>query len=800
MSSSASSPAPTTATTSRHPKRIWAPSYKLDRLPKLTGPENYQQWREASEHVLQVFGCWDIVNGTEEQPKDKFDKDGNLENEDEIEGFKDRYQYTSAFYLETIDPTWLTVLTTYRTPSAIWKALQDKFARENTTSFYNHLSGLLNLRMESKSKATEHLTQFDSNWNRLQHRCSTAKESDTFKLPHAFKSVFDSLEAKAALLLYTLPPSMENIVDNLQTKEGLTYDQVYQKLMNLSTSDKHDEDKAYKATEKKRKSNYSADRDTKECTYCKKHYPNSKSIGHTWNECHKLKADKEKKSDKGKEKVDETAKITTEASSSSLETVGLHSSADSFPTSSTPPSTRWVLDTAASSHMTNNLDLFINIKHRRGKVRMGDDSVIESYGIGTVELLSKLPTGYANSSGTPHLVLRDVLYIPKLGQSNLLSWRAISHVPGSSFFLDGHGPDIFVRKEAKDGRIIIWGHLDGPDYVVQQEDLHVARLSTYMDWHKAFGHVSSKYINPSCYTDGHLLPKQPLIFECDQCALSKSTKQKPLTSSSHAKRPFELIHSDLSGRWSQPSFGKSEYYITFVDDYSKYTWVKFLRQKSDATKAIHDFVSEHDRQGQNILRFRTDNGGEYVNKELEGFFQSKGIIHELTPAYSHESNGVAERYNRTIVTMVRGMINELPLALWSEAINTAVYIKNRIPHKAVKESTPYEVIHGNKPSIHHLQPFGRKCFVHIPEEKRPSGSKLLPRAVEGKFIGYHSTSNRIFRIYIPSQHRVTETRQVRFSQLDSGEVTPTTITKSNSEYASIPAPPPLPDPKPRTSG
>jgi hypothetical protein len=69
--------------------------------------------------------------------------------------------------------------------------------------------------------------------------------------------------------------------------------------------------------------------------------------------------------------VDETAKITTEASSSSSETVGLHSSADSFPTSSTPPSTRWVLDTAASSHMTNNLDFFINIKHRRGKVRMG---------------------------------------------------------------------------------------------------------------------------------------------------------------------------------------------------------------------------------------------------------------------------------------------------------------------------------------------------------------------------------------------------------------------------------------------
>jgi len=114
-----------------------------------------------------VFGCWEIVNGTEVQPKDILDADGNLENEDEIEGFKDRYQYTSAFYLETIDPKWPTILTTYKTSPAIWKALQDKFAHENTTSFYNHLPGLLNLKMESKSKATDHLTQFDSNWNRL---------------------------------------------------------------------------------------------------------------------------------------------------------------------------------------------------------------------------------------------------------------------------------------------------------------------------------------------------------------------------------------------------------------------------------------------------------------------------------------------------------------------------------------------------------------------------------------------------------------------------------------------------------
>jgi transposase InsO family protein len=74
-------------------------------------------------------------------------------------------------------------------------------------------------------------------------------------------------------------------------------------------------------------------------------------------------------------------------------------------------------------------------------------------------------------------------------------------------------------------------------------------------------------------------------------------------------------------------------------------------------------VSEHDRQGQNILRFRTDNGREYVSKELEGFFQSKGIIHELTPAYSHESNGVAERMKKVVTTLVERESTRAPLLL-----------------------------------------------------------------------------------------------------------------------------------------
>ena len=164
----------------------------------------------------------------------------------------------------------------------------------------------------------------------------------------------------------------------------------------------------------------------------------------------------------------------------------------------------------------------------------------------------------------------------------------------------------------------------------------------------------------------------------------------------------------------------------------------------------------------------------------------------MSSLYSQEAYGIAERFNRTITTMARAMLSDgnLPLLLWSEAINTAVYIKNRIPHKSVKEFSPYEALHGNKLSIQDLQPSGRKCYVHIPVEQRSPGSKLLPRDLEVIFIGYIE-STKIFRIYIPSQYKVMETRQVRFTRQDSGEVVLHLTQPTTPTFTSINLPSPI---------
>jgi len=142
------------------------------------------------------------------------------------------------------------------------------------------------------------------------------------------------------------------------------------------------------------------------------HFPTARCDGHTWNECAKLKAANQKNKEK---KTVNTAKIEKEEIS---ELVSILSSIRT--TTKTPPYPLWVIDTGASLHMTNNLDIFTNFKTVKGTVRLGDDSVIESCGRGTVMILAKTSTGHVSS-----IYLERVLWVPSLGSCSLLSWCAI---------------------------------------------------------------------------------------------------------------------------------------------------------------------------------------------------------------------------------------------------------------------------------------------------------------------------------------------------------------------------------------
>ena len=124
--------------------------------------------------------------------------------------------------------------------------------------------------------------------------------------------------------------------------------------------------------------------------------------------------------------------------------------------------------------------------------------------------------------------------------------------------------------------------------------------------------------------------------------------------------------------------------------------------------------------GKKIKTSRLDNGGEFVNNELEAFLSKHGIQHQKTVPYTPEQNGVVERKNRTLVEMDRCMLYSKGLhkKIWAEAISCATFILNRIPTKVVKHVTPKEKWNGWKPNISNFKVFGCECWAHIPDDKQ----------------------------------------------------------------------------------
>src|SRR5882724_1144117 len=157
----------------------------------------------------------------------------------------------------------------------------------------------------------------------------------------------------------------------------------------------------------------------------------------------------------------------------------------------------------------------------------------------------------------------------------------------------------------------------------------------------------------------------------------------------------------------------------------------------------------------------TDNGGEFVNNQLQEYCQSRGISLITSVAYNPELNGCAERRNRTHIEGARTMLkdSELGKDLWGEAISTHIYIHNRCPSSILPNHiTPYERIFGHPPSIAHLQVFGSKCFIKIPDETR---SKLDDKALECRLIGYKGDS---IYVVVDSDKKRLQSRNVIFME------------------------------------
>jgi hypothetical protein len=227
-----------------------------------------------------------------------------------------------------------------------------------------------------------------------------------------------------------------------------------------------------------------------------------------------------------------------------------------------------------------------------------------------------------------------------------------------------------------------------------------------------------------------------------------------------SKEPLAIVHSDICGEMSTPTNGQKLYFITSIDDYSRYSYVYLLKHKSEGFDAFKAFKTEVENQlNKTIKVLRIDCGGEYTSGILNYFCKENGIIHHYIMPYTPQQNGVAEWRNRTLMDMVRSMMaySDLPLSLWGEALHTAVYLLNHSPSKAVTV-TPYELWTGRKPSLRPLAVWGCNAQIRVPNQHR---TKLHPKSTPRIFIGY-STESKGYRFYDPENNKLVESRDVIF--------------------------------------
>jgi transposase InsO family protein len=283
-------------------------------------------------------------------------------------------------------------------------------------------------------------------------------------------------------------------------------------------------------------------------------------------------------------------------------------------------------------------------------------------------------------------------------------------------------------------------------------------------WHRRLSQINYKalpYVSKEA--TGLLELKVDHEGVCNGCAQGKNIKNPFSKRDSKEKGVLEIIHSYVCGPMPSSSISGYVYYVLFIDDYSRKTWVYFLKSKDEVFSKFKEFkalIENISERNINILRL--DNGGEYTSKEFAKFCKYFGIKRDLTTAYNPQQNGVVERKNKTIMEALKTMIHDkdLPMYLWAEVVKTTVYVKNRLSHSALGFKAPEEMFSEKKPKVIHLKIFICPVFVHIPKEKR---TKLDPSGKKRIFVGYCEVS-KAFIFYIPSYHHIEINRDVTFDE------------------------------------
>ncbi|KAJ9556920.1 hypothetical protein OSB04_011534 [Centaurea solstitialis] len=329
----------------------------------------------------------------------------------------------------------------------------------------------------------------------------------------------------------------------------------------------------------------------------------------------------------------------------------------------------------------------------------------------------------------------------------------------------------FKLRRPSDGNVILRARRNGHLYTTmfyavpqQMETVVFLAKATKEEswlWHQRLSHQNFRDMNK--LVSKHLvnglpetrLSKDTLCSACEKGKMKKSSHPPKMETNCH--HPLDMLHMDLCGPMRVESLARKKYMLVLVDENSRYTWLEFLRAKSDVADLIIAFIKRIQvLLGRQVKKLRSDNGTEFRNVKLQSFLEEVGISHNFSAVRTPQQNGVVERKNRTLVEAARSMIahSGVPPSLWAEANRTLIVKRTG--------KTAYEMVNKRKPNIKLFRVFGCVCYLL---NNRDDLGKFDAKSDESIFIGY-SHNSATYRVYNKWTRSIFESWYVDFSETE----------------------------------
>lgn len=413
--------------------------------------------------------------------------------------------------------------------------------------------------------------------------------------------------------------------------------------------------------------------------------------------------------------------------------------ADYTPSSfSSVGATEFLLDSAATAHISHNHSLFSNY------TPCTDSSVVIT-GAGPLPVAGYGTVLVTDPNRSATVALHGVMHVPTC-PVNIVSTTELNQEGGtftttktSATIKAFQGTTLTTHKHYK-GIFILNAFF--PSEVCY---IHLAN-DTLETWHRRFGHVGydtlKRIVTLQC-VDGMIVEGDPHPPECVACVTGKF-RRSPFPPDTKTYAPLEMLHSDISGDYPT-ALNHHRYFTTLRDKATGYTVVHSHSHKHEAATFIKNTITTLERDtGRRVRYLRTDRGSEYMSHDMQQWLQSKGITHQPTTVESSASNGVAERVNLTLMNRVRATLIHAnqPRLLWPWALQHVAHALNYIPSQS-NTKTPHELLFNTRPDVSNLHVFGAAVAAWVPTQNRTD--KLVPRAHQARFVGY-TPSNKIFKV------------------------------------------------------